>query len=144
MSERLFVYGTLRRGCDNPWQRRLAREAHWLGAASLAGELYDLGRYPALVIAATSQQRVLGDLYRLCDAVTSWRWLDAYEGCGSADRLPHEYRRQCVRVQLAGGVTAWASVYLYARARPGIEPVPGGDYLAHRARLVAKSRADHG
>ena len=42
----------------------LARGATFLGEASVAGRLLDLGRYPALVAGAG---RVKGELYRLDD-----------------------------------------------------------------------------
>ena len=60
MNNLLFVYGTLLAadtGTTGRSQRtRLARASRIVGQATLPGHLYDLGRYPALVI--------IGDLHR--------------------------------------------------------------------------------
>jgi gamma-glutamylcyclotransferase (GGCT)/AIG2-like uncharacterized protein YtfP len=95
MQERVFVYGTLRRGQSNhSW----LAGAHWLGEASLPGAvLHDLGPFP---MAVPGDGRVLGELYGV-DAATLAR-LDRLEG------HPRLYER-CWLV-LEDGRQAW--VYL--------------------------------
>ena len=45
----VFVYGTLRRGGSNDITR-LAPAPRFVGSAQLAGQMYDLGAYPGLIL----------------------------------------------------------------------------------------------
>jgi hypothetical protein len=56
----------------------------------------------------------MGDVCLLNDPASSLPYLDAYEGCGPDDPLPHEFERQVVTVVLDGGQTveAWAYIYM--------------------------------
>ena len=56
----VFVYGTLRRGGSNDINR-LAPAPVWVGEASIAGTLYDFGRYPGVVLGG--EGRVVGEVY---------------------------------------------------------------------------------
>ncbi len=123
MSEQLlFVYGSLRRGLANAWAARLAREARWLGHASVQGAVYDLGGYPGLMPARGQRCPVQGDLYRLPNPARTFSWLDRYEGCSRADPAPHEYRRVRLPVRDARERPRLAWVYILNRpawrARP--------------------------
>ena len=114
----LFAYGTLMPGAGGRLGRaqreRLGWEARSLGAASTAGRLYDLGRYPGLVLSEAPGDIAHGECLELIEPGRSLAWLDAYEGIVPA-RHPHNPYERCQRpVTLAGGevVTAWAYVYL--------------------------------
>lgn len=63
--ECLFVQGTLKRGCANPWSRRLWPQAAFAGEATLPGRLYALGLYPALVEDDSSGMLVHGEVAEL-------------------------------------------------------------------------------
>lgn len=128
----LFVYGTLRRGCEAPMQALLAQRADWAGTGTIAGLLYDVGDYPAAVPAGTGA-RVHGDLYRVADSDLLAR-LDEYEGCDATSPPPHEYRRVVLPVTRADGACVDAWVYLYAHDVSALVPIPSGDYLAWRRR----------
>jgi gamma-glutamylcyclotransferase (GGCT)/AIG2-like uncharacterized protein YtfP len=124
----LFVYGTLRRGYDSKEAHRLHAECTWLGTGSVAGDLYRVDWYPALV---TDQEAgwVVGDVLQMADAYATLAWLDGYEECGPGFPQPQEYRREAIDIVFAGAqVRAWA--YLYNRAVDGLEPMPGGDWLS--------------
>ncbi len=70
---RLFVYGTLRSGGG---AAGLLRDGRRVGPGTVAGTLYDLGRYPALVL--DGRGPVEGEVWRCpADALTR---LDEYEG----------------------------------------------------------------
>jgi gamma-glutamylcyclotransferase (GGCT)/AIG2-like uncharacterized protein YtfP len=69
----LFVYGTLRSGGG---AAELLRGCRLVGTATVAGTLYDLGDYPALVLGGDG--RVEGEVWR-CPA-DLLRRLDEYEG----------------------------------------------------------------
>lgn len=126
MTDLLFVYGTLRRGSAHPNAARLSAEAEWLGRAQLAGRLYRVDWYPALVPA--KEVTATGDLFRLADPARSWPWLDAFEGCGADDPEPHEYRRAPATVMLRGTAKA-AQTYLWNGPVDTLEPIASGDWL---------------
>ncbi|WP_353662477.1 gamma-glutamylcyclotransferase family protein [Hydrogenimonas sp. SS33] len=112
-ADRLFVYGTLKRG--HPMHRLLAPFARYVAEGSICGKLYDLGAYPGVVEEQGCRHRVFGELYRLTDAAEAFRVLDAYEGS--------EYRRIELPVRLEGGRSVPAWVYLY------VGPLEGAGWL---------------
>lgn len=120
----LFAYGTLRRGA--PMHRLLEGRATWLGPASAAGRLVDLGAFPGLVPAQGPGDRVHGDLFAIADAQREELLdaLDRYEGA-SFERV-----QQAVEGP-DGPALAW--LYVYRGAVDGCRVVEGGDYLACRA-----------
>lgn len=127
----LFVYGTLRRGCDTAQAARLHDEGAWRGTGKVRGRLYRLGWYPALVEDVAQGGWVTGDVFRMTEPEITLAWLDAYEECGPAFPQPQEYRREVISVWLAcAEVRAWA--YLYNRAIDGLECIAAGDWLRCR------------
>ena len=116
----LFAYGTLRRGA--PMHGLLEDRVTWIGRASAAGRLVDLGAFPGLVPALARGDRVQGDLFAVADAQRAELFdvLDRYEGASFE------------RVELAvegpeGSAIAW--VYAYRGAFDGGSVIEGGDYL---------------
>jgi gamma-glutamylcyclotransferase (GGCT)/AIG2-like uncharacterized protein YtfP len=126
-SHRLFVYGTLMVGADGPYGQaargRLAQEAPQRIAASTAGQLFELGQYPGLVLVNDSAANapasdpatdiVHGQLLLLPDPLATWPWLDAYEGIAAATPDENEYVRILRNVTTASGavLSAWTYVY---------------------------------
>src|SRR5450631_2091454 len=99
MSNYLFVYGTLRRRSRHPMARRLADSAHHVGAARIAGRLYDLGRFPGLKEPRSADDSVQGDVYDLGEnAEQTLRAMDAYENAESPPPTPYERERATVWV----------------------------------------------
>lgn len=128
----LFAYGTLMTAAhaSSMGQRereRLAREARSLGAATLAGRLVDLGRYPGLVVGGDGV--VHGEALRLADPEATLTWLDAYEGIVPGRRELAEYERaeRTIRLQTGQDVTAW--VYVYLRDIAAKAEIPGGRWV---------------
>jgi gamma-glutamylcyclotransferase (GGCT)/AIG2-like uncharacterized protein YtfP len=112
MSNYLFVDGTLRRRSRHPMARRLAGAARHIGAATIAGRLYDLGRFPGLKAPRTSADWVQGDVYDLGEnAELTLRAMDAYENAESPPPTP--YDRQLTPARLIGGQPLNAWVYWY-------------------------------
>lgn len=105
--DRLFVYGTLRPGCQNQHAERLAKSARHIGLASMSGRLQWLGEYLALTPSTCKQDRVPGDVF---EGVTPelFERLDEYEGT--------EYLRQIGEVTMEDGRTLPAYFYCYAGA----------------------------
>lgn len=127
-SDLLFVYGTLRRGCDTAEARRLHRESTWLDTGTACGRLYRLGWYPALVVDLELAERVTGDVMLMTQPEATFAWLDLYEECAPCFPEPWEYRRELIDVELGGMVlSAWA--YRYNRGVGGLVPIPSGDWL---------------
>lgn len=126
----LFVYGTLMSTATGDLGRdmrlRLRREARSLGAATLPGRLYDLGRYPGLAASSDPADRVHGEVLELMDPAVSLVWLDAYEGVQRGPQAIGEYTRITVDATLAigGQLTVW--VYRFNRPVVGLPWVRGG------------------
>ena len=120
MPEHLFVYGTLMTAAAQARlgvaeRKRLQHESTSLGSATMRGRLYDLGAYPALVLADDAKDLVYGELLKLVDPATSFAWLDAYENAAPGTS-PHDYQRVIRSVRLASGGNVEAWVYVYAGA----------------------------
>jgi len=126
----LFVYGTLRRQSAHRMARYLAENARFVGEGVARGTLVNLGSYPGLAL--PGQTAVVGDVYEFPEdsAPRHIAALDAYEGCGTNDPRPHEYRRELIAVRIADGseTTVWG--YLMNDRPDRFEIIPGGDYLA--------------
>ncbi len=95
--ERVFVYGTLKRGHGN--HRLLERGgARYVGEARVSGTMHDIGGIPA--VGLSGRGTVHGEVYEL-DAETLAR-LDRLEG------TPTFYQR--TRVRMSTGTEAWIYV----------------------------------
>jgi gamma-glutamylcyclotransferase (GGCT)/AIG2-like uncharacterized protein YtfP len=114
----LFVYGTLMRrrqmdavlgGCSG-WR--------YAGRATIAGELYDVGSYPALRVNSRSAARVTGMLVEVDRGQVALARLDEYEGVGEG-----LYVRRRRRVRIDGGAARIAWLYEYARAVDGLRRI---------------------
>lgn len=118
----IFVYGTLRPGAAAA--HRMAGHGRWLGAATAAGRLHLIGAYPGMV---TGDGVVHGALFAADDPDTLLAELDAYEGCGPEDPVPHEYRR--VRMTaICDGRAHRAWTYLYNRRVDPDSLIASGDF----------------
>ena len=118
----IFVYGTLMTGLQR--QRALSR-SHFLGNGSIAGELYDLGRFPALI---KGSSKVFGELYDISELTLSH--LDQIESYDSENPEGSLYIRREVEFYLnpdAEPVTAES--YFYNRSLEGRSTkISNGDY----------------
>ena len=129
MNPHLFVYGSLVAAAAHPKGARLRQEALFLGPATIAGRLYRVTWFPAILPAEGPGDRVYGELYRLVDPIRSLVWLDTYEGItpgGSSAAAPDQYIRAERPVMTARGGTEHAWVYLYQRPLPVEWHIPDG------------------
>jgi gamma-glutamylcyclotransferase (GGCT)/AIG2-like uncharacterized protein YtfP len=76
--ERLFVYGTLRRGTGVAESEWLSSVARFESIGRIEGRLIDLGSYPGIV--AAERGWVDGEVFVLPENEEVLRRLDAYEG----------------------------------------------------------------
>ena len=128
----LFVYGTLLSGDKGPTgvsqRARLARDATVLARGTVEGRLYDLGRYPGIVVPAPGEL-VHGEVLALETPERTLRWLDIYEGMVPGRHQHNEYERLRLPVTLEDGgrVEAWA--YVYRGSLTGARHIGDGRWL---------------
>jgi gamma-glutamylcyclotransferase (GGCT)/AIG2-like uncharacterized protein YtfP len=130
MPSHLFVYGTLLPELAAPARRELLGRCARVGRGSLPGRLYDLGRYPALILDSGGPGRVVGQVLRLPEHGDVLGELDGYEAFDPADPAGSLYLRLAQEVELDDGTRLACWVYVYNRD-PGQAPlIPDGDYLS--------------
>ena len=128
----LFVYGTLRRSERIDAVLGGASGWRYAGAATMAGELYDAGNYPALRSQRRAASRVRGRLVEIDEPAAALPRLDEYEGVGEG-----LYVRRRRRVEVADGSRRIAWVYEYARPVDGMRRIaawPTVRRASHAAR----------
>src|SRR5258705_1600998 len=108
ISDRLFVYDTLRRGLDHPMAQLWSRSADFLGTAACRGRLYLIKHYPGLVLSDDPADAVFGELYRLRDRDALLGEFDMYEACGAGFSEPTEYVRRRLAVRHEDGAAGEA------------------------------------
>ena len=126
MTSNLFVYGTLRRGFDNPMAKLLARSAEFCGAARSQGRLYLVTYYPGLVLSDDASDIVSGEIYRLHTPEASFAILDDYEGCAFPQP---RYLRQLLPVIRKDGSVTEAWTYVYNRPVAQLKRIASGRFL---------------
>lgn len=133
-SDLLFVYGTLLRGDTGPTGRtqreRLSAESRFRGNGTTEGCLYDLGRYPGMVVPAAPGETVHGEVLELTSPARTLRWLDVYEGIIPGRHRHNEYERLRIGVMLedTSRVQPWA--YVYRGPLDRAHHIAGGRWLA--------------
>jgi gamma-glutamylcyclotransferase (GGCT)/AIG2-like uncharacterized protein YtfP len=126
--DRLFAYGTLMTGLS---RRSLLGPAVLEGTGRIRGSLYDFGEYPGVVLDDAGW--VTGELYRVPDLAERLTRLDREEWYDAADEARSLYVRRRVTVELDGGTSGDAWVYVY-NGPPGRGPrIPSGDWRVHVA-----------
>ena len=128
MSERLFVYGTLRRGLAPSALADLVAGFDWEGEASVRGRLYDLGAYPGVVLEPAGEELVHGEIASVDADPPLWELLDGYEGVDPADPHAGLFRRVRCQAHLAGGERRCVWIYEYARDPGAARLLPDGRY----------------
>jgi len=130
MSQKVFVYGTLRKGGV---ANHLMGDSTWLGSAKLAGQLFKIDWYPGAVHQPETKSKaktndfVLGDLYEVSNQ--KLKELDDYEGCASDHPQPHEYRRIEVTVITEDGEMN-CQFWEYTWDLSNHELIKNGDWLS--------------
>lgn len=136
-NDKLFVYGTLRKGASADLQRFASNgddySSRYLGTDRINGRLYDLGSFPGVHLLKSPVFNsdlpvVVGDVFELLDEVLIER-LDAYEG------YPRLYDRR--QVLSATGEHVW--VYVYNHPMDDRPSIPSGDWLEYRRNLTRPS-----
>jgi gamma-glutamylcyclotransferase (GGCT)/AIG2-like uncharacterized protein YtfP len=110
---KLFVYGTLMKGCDNPVARYLHSTQTFIGEGYFPGILFEVSFYPGAVYLPDSKNKVYGHLFEVKQNKEELlQKLDDYEGIGSQFNLPNEFKREVIPVAI-DGKTVSAYTYLF-------------------------------
>lgn len=126
MTDRVFVYGTLRSG--GRFHAMVAPFVREAVEARVGGILLDLGAYPGWV---EGEGTVRGEVFLLRRTSEALRRLDAFEECFGPDDPRSVYDRVEVEAMTAAGpVRAWAYRYRgptagRRRVRSGVWGAPG-------------------
>ena len=130
-SNKLFVYGTLKRGGElHP--ELASQKTRFLGPAKIQGRLFRIKgeSYPGAV-PVDSQQYIKGELYELEQPDEALRKIDEIEGCDEG-----LFERRLVDVWAGNKKTkAWA--YFYAKPLKKSPPIASGHFpVKSRARVA--------
>lgn len=125
--ERIFLYGTLRRGASRDVLAHYAG-VEFVASARVRGVLYDLGDYPGLRLDAAASW-VHGEVFAVDGATLAG--LDEWEGIDPVAPEAGEYRRVRVAVQRDDGAveSCWAYEIRAARCESA-QVIASGDWLA--------------
>lgn len=117
----LFVYGTLRPALAYGESLHLITGLNLIGAATVPGQLYDLGEYPGLT---NGKGLVHGDVLEIVnfDRLAA---IDAYEEC---DREPPLFRREQTIATFSEGHLLPVWVYRYCQPITTSQLIPQGEY----------------
>ncbi|HET6202605.1 MAG TPA: gamma-glutamylcyclotransferase family protein [Planctomycetota bacterium] len=126
----MFVYGPLRRG-GAKHVLLLQAGARPVADGTIAGKLFDLGKYPAAVKATDRKSRIRGEIYAFADPATGLARLDRAEGYDPARTSKSVFARRIVEVALDGGKTLDAWAYFYNRPVRQAREVAGGEWRVH-------------
>ena len=117
----LFVYGTLRRGYDNPYASLLASTSEWVGQGKVQGKLYRIAHYPGLVASDHPGDWVVGDIFRV-NSLQTLDALDRYEA--------EEFERVERPVIFPDGQAHSCMLYLFTANIDGFPQILSGDFCA--------------
>ncbi|MGH9835922.1 MAG: aminotransferase class III-fold pyridoxal phosphate-dependent enzyme, partial [Blastocatellia bacterium] len=141
MSERFFVYGTLRPPLVALTPLELKESiGQWrkVGDGFVPGRLYDLGAYPGAVLDFGSETRIIGEVFQLPDDGATLAALDLYEGFDPDDFSASLFVRRKCEVTLEDGSRIECWIYVYNRRVALSTIIPNGDYLKMQAEAAAK------
>lgn len=125
VTDRLFVYGTLRLKARNEYADFLRRRSTFVGTAQLPGRLYRIDWFPGAVYDPSASTIVLGDVLQLQQPAELLAHLDEYEDVVADDT--GIFVRRLVTVQMANGPSAvWT--YLFNQPTDNLPLINGGDF----------------
>ncbi len=129
--DRLFVYGTLRKGFALHAYLRKST-VRYLGKGKIHGNLYDLGEFPGALPSSSPEKEIEGEVYELLDAKNQLKELDRIEEFHSDRPEDSLFVRQLSVVRSEKGHRFKAWVYFLPRRPSKGRPIQSGDYAAAR------------
>ncbi|MBK5935932.1 gamma-glutamylcyclotransferase [Halorhodospira sp. 9621] len=137
MQQRLFAYGTILAGADDPQvQAAIQRYTERIDEGWIRGRLYDLGPFPGAVPRLPQDSRetwVRGVLLTVLDPRRVFRVLDPYEDCDPQRPRAGLYRREQVAAHPASAPEAplTCQIYWINRVPPYARLIDSGDWHHH-------------
>jgi gamma-glutamylcyclotransferase (GGCT)/AIG2-like uncharacterized protein YtfP len=111
-TDKIFVYGTLRKSLKNPNFSFISKHGKFLGEGYVYAKLYDIGEYPGAIPA--KKVKLKGEIYEFSakkrDEIL--KNLDQYEGI-EQNNPQNEYKREETNVRLTSGKQTQAWIYWY-------------------------------
>jgi pyruvate carboxylase len=138
-SNRLFVYGTLRRGFS--LHGLLKRPGvRFEGKGRIRARLFDLGEYPGAVPSQRPADTVTGEIYHLSSPARQFVELDAIEEYDPRRPSTSLFRRRLIEVDTENGskIKAWA--YFLNKNLRKSTPIPHGNYAVGRRKRASASQ----
>ena len=129
VTEFIFAYGTLRKQMASSKHHLLANHCEYFSEGVMPGKLYEVCGYPGAIESSDANDKVFGELYKILDQQPLLERLDEYEECSCRFPMPHEYSRKLLCVELTGGGSVVAWVYLYNHDVSNLRQIISGDYL---------------
>jgi gamma-glutamylcyclotransferase (GGCT)/AIG2-like uncharacterized protein YtfP len=127
--EFIFVYGTLRKQIASDMNNVLVNYGEYFSDGVMPGKLYEVCGYPGAIESSDTKDKVFGELYKLHNQKLVLTLLDEYEECSDWFPAPHEYIRKQISIELFGGGSVVAWVYLYNYSVSNLQQIKSGDYL---------------
>lgn len=107
----------------------LASHCEYFSDGTMHGTLYEVCGYPGVIESSDANDKVFGELYKMLDRKQVLAQLDEYEECSDRFPRPHEYMRKQLSIELIGGGSIVAWVYLYNHDVSKLQQIISGDYL---------------
>lgn len=127
-SDYIFVYGLLKSTYENEPARFIRKNCELVSRGWFLGTLYDIGTYPGAVYDEEATTKVFGEVFRINQNKEELiRFLDHFEGVGSAFPEPNEYRKEIIPITTPEE-TLNASCYLYNWNSDGLKVIESGRY----------------
>lgn len=123
----LFVYGTLLRGFNNDFAKKLHKNSNFVSKATFPGKMFAISWYPGAIYNVSATDYVYGEVYSMLEIAKTLRDLDEYEEV-SEDARTSMYIRQIVPVTLDSGDILNCWTYLYNQPLEGLKIIEGGDF----------------
>jgi gamma-glutamylcyclotransferase (GGCT)/AIG2-like uncharacterized protein YtfP len=127
----LFVYGTLRKGFGLHLSDEIKDDLVYVGGATINGELYDIGEYPAALPSPEKDSKISGEIYLLLHPRKVFKILDEYEGYDRENIEKSEYYRKKESLELDNGKRIDAWVYWYNFPVKGKKRIKTKDYIQY-------------
>jgi len=132
VTHHLFVYGTLSPRHAPPEIAATVRRLRPVGAASVRGRLYDLGKYPGAILSKSSRSVIRGEVFELPSDAQTLSSLDNYEGFEPGKPSSSLFVRRASSVVMDDGTRLRCWVYVYNGDTRQALPVRSGRYTRRR------------
>jgi gamma-glutamylcyclotransferase (GGCT)/AIG2-like uncharacterized protein YtfP len=128
-TEFIFVYGTLRKQMASDMYHVMANHCEYFSEGVMQGTLYEVCGYPGAIESSDANDKVFGELYEMLDRKLALALLDEYEECSDSFSMPHEYSCKLISIELIGGGSVVAWVYLYNHDVSNLRQIISGVYF---------------